>query len=286
MRAFRAGPAGFANALASALLFLGAGSGLPQRFGAAMRWSDEAVVLSVRRHGESGLLVHLLTRSQGRHAGLVRGGQRPKLRAVYQIGNRLLVTWSARLAEHLGALQGELMRGYAAGLIADPARLACLAAAAAMADAALPEREPHQAAHDGLVALLERLERDDGWAAAYVAWEMRLLADLGFGLDLARCAATGATEDLIYVSPKTGRAVSREAGAPYREKLLRLPDFLRSDIIEPPGASDLADGFALTAYFLERDVFGPRGLDLPGPRRAYLAAVVKAQIPKAGPVLG
>ncbi len=269
MRAFRAGPAGFANALASALLFLGAGSGLPQRFGAAMRWSDEAVVLSVRRHGESGLLVHLLTRSQGRHAGLVRGGQRPKLRAVYQIGNRLLVTWSARLAEHLGALQGELMRGYAAGLIADPARLACLAAAAAMADAALPEREPHQAAHDGLVALLERLERDDGWAAAYVAWEMRLLADLGFGLDLARCAATGATADLVYVSPKSGCAVSAAAGDPYRDRLLPLPRFLRAGETGAATAEEVQDGLALTGFFLDRRVFAAERRKLPAARARF-----------------
>src|SRR5579885_2520186 len=191
-----------------------------------MRWSDEAVVLSARRHGESALLVHVLTPGHGRHAGLVRGGQRPRTRVAYQIGNRLLATWSARLAEHLGTLGGDLAHGYAASLIAAPPRLACLAAAAALADAALPEREPHPRAYAGLIALLDALEADAGWAATYVAWEMLLLAELGFGLDLARCAATGATEGLAYVSPRSGRAVSAEAGAPYGARLLPLPPFL------------------------------------------------------------
>jgi DNA repair protein RecO (recombination protein O) len=191
-----------------------------------VRWSDEAVLLSTRRHGESSLLVNLLTQEHGRHAGLVRGGQRPKARAAYQIGNRLLVTWSARLEDHLGTIQGETTHLHAATLIAAPERLAGLAAAAALADAALPEREPHPRAYGGLVALLEALAADDGWMPAYVRWEMALLAELGYGLDLAQCAATGTTSDLIYVSPNSGRAVSAEAGAPYRDRLLRLPAFL------------------------------------------------------------
>ena len=192
-----------------------------------MRWSDDAIVLSTRRHGESALLVHLLTQAHGRHAGLVRGGQRPKTRVAYQIGNRLLVTWSARLAEQLGTIQGEVAHGYAASLIDAPARLAGLAAAAALADAALPEREPHPLMFARLVALLDALEADEGWMPTYAVWELGLLAELGFGLDLARCAVTGATSDLIYVSPNSGRAVSAEAGAPYRERLLALPPFLR-----------------------------------------------------------
>ncbi len=201
-----------------------------------MRWSDEAIVLSSRRHGESALLVHVLTPGHGRHAGLVRGGQRPKTRVGYQIGNRLLVTWSARLSEHLGMLAGEIVHGAAATLIAAPARLACLAAAAALADAALPEREPHPRAYHGLIGLLEALEDDAGWAVAYVGWEMDLLAELGFGLDLARCAATGATADLAFVSPRTGRAVSAAAGAPYRDRLLALPAFLGDPAAAPgPG---------------------------------------------------
>src|SRR6185437_15779242 len=159
-----------------------------------MEWSEEAIVLAARRHGETALIVQLLTRGHGRHAGLVRGGQGRKLRTIYQIGNRLAVTWKARLAEHLGGFAGELLRGHAA--------------AAAMAEAALPEREPHPKAYDGLSALLAALDGDSGWALGYVEWEAALLAELGFGLDLSRCAATGETADLIYVSPKSGQAVS------------------------------------------------------------------------------
>jgi len=236
-----------------------------------MRWSDESVVLSTRRHGESSLLVHLLTRDHGRHAGLVRGGQRPKARVAYQIGNRLLVTWSARLAEHLGTLQCELAQGYAASLIDAPARLACLASAASLADAALPEREPHLRMFEGLVALYESLAKDEGWMPAVVEWELALLAELGFGLDLERCAATGATTDLVYVSPNSGRAVSAEAGEPYRERLLKLPPFLRLEGSRAaPTPADVLDGLALTGTFLERRVFAPHQRGLPPARARFV----------------
>jgi len=238
-----------------------------------MRWSDEAIVLSTRRHGESALLVHLLTPGHGRHAGLVRGGQRPKTRMPYQIGNRLLVTWSARLAEHLGTVTGELAHGYAAALITAPVRLSCLAAAAALADASLPEREPHLRVYRGLLALLDALESDAGWASSYVGWELALLAELGFGLDLASCAATGVTEGLAYVSPRSGRAVSAEAAAPYRGRMLALPPFLRADgEVAPPTASDMLDGLALTGFFLERRAFAPEGRALPAARTRFVDA--------------
>jgi DNA repair protein RecO (recombination protein O) len=239
-----------------------------------MRWSDDAIVLSTRRHGESALLVHLLTAAHGRHAGLVRGGQRPKLRGPYQIGNRLTVTWSARLAEHLGTIQGELVHGYAGSLIDVPARLACLAATAAMTDAALPEREPHPRAYEGALALFDALEADRGWMPAYVLWELRLLVELGFGLDLARCAVTGATTDLVYVSPNSGRAVSEAAGAPYRERLLRLPPFLRPDANAPPATlADVEAGLRLTGFFLERRVFAPLERNLPPARSRFVDAL-------------
>jgi|SRR5579863_4240639 len=236
-----------------------------------MEWSEEAIVLAARRHGESALIVQLLTRGHGRHAGLVRGGQGPKLRTVFQIGNRLGVTWKARLAEHLGGIAGELLRGHAARFIDDPARLACLAAAAAMGESALPEREPHPRAYEGLLLLLEALEADHGWAIGYVEWELALLAELGFGLDLARCAATGETADLIYVSPKSGQAVSSKAGAPYRDRLLRLPGFLApGGTAAPPAPPDLLDGLALTAFFLGRRVFAPHGRKLPAARSRFV----------------
>lgn len=239
-----------------------------------MRWSDEAVVLTPRRHGESALIVQLLTRGHGRHAALVRGGQGRRLRPLYQTGNRLLVTWNARLAEHLGTVSGELLRGYAAQVMDDRARLACLAAAASMAEALLPEREPHPAAYEGLLALFEALEADAGWAVAYVEWEMLLLRELGFGLELARCAATGAAEDLAYVSPKSGQAVSAAAGEPYRDRLLRLPGFLRPDgVTGPPAVGDVADGLELAGFFLERRVVAPQGRKLPAARSRFVDVI-------------
>ena len=231
------------------------------------------VVLSARPHGESALIVQLMTRGHGRHAGLVRGGQRRKLRTIYQIGNLLAVTWKARLAEHLGAIAGELLHGHAARFIDDPARLACLAAAAAMAEAALPEREQHPRAYDGLKALLEALDADRGWALGYVEWEAALLAELGFGLDLSRCAATGEAADLIYVSPKSGQAVSSKAGEPYRDRLLPLPGFLVPGSNAAPTPQDVLDGLALTAFFLERRVFAPHGRKLPAARSRFVDAL-------------
>jgi len=238
-----------------------------------MQWEDEAIVLAARRHGEGALVVQLLTAAHGRHAGLVRGGQGPKLRTVYQIGNRLQVTWKARLAEHLGNLSGELLRGYAARLMDDPPRLACLAAVAAVAEAMLPEREPHPRAYAGTIALLSALDSDRGWAADYVEWELALLAELGFGLDLSRCAATGERADLIYVSPKSGQAVSAAAGEPYRDRLLRLPAFLLPGANAPPSAEDVLEGLRLTDYFLEQRVLMPANRRMPPARSRFVDAL-------------
>jgi DNA repair protein RecO (recombination protein O) len=236
-----------------------------------MQWSDEGIVLSGRRHGEHGLVAQILTRAHGRHAGLVRGGQGPKLRTVYQAGNRLAVTWRARLAEHLGLLSGELLHGHAARFMSDPARLACLVAACAMAEAALPERELHPRAYDGLCVLLDALDNDTGWAVGYVEWELTLLAELGFGLDLTRCAATGETDALIFVSPKSGQAVSARAGEPYRDRLLRLPGFLLPERSgEAPQPQDVIDGLVLTGYFLEHRVFDAHDRKVPLARSRFV----------------
>ncbi len=236
-----------------------------------MQWSDEGLVLEARRHGERALIVQLLTREHGRHAGLLRGGQSPRTRAHWQIGNRLSVTWRARLAEHLGSLSGELMESHAARLLDDRARLAALAAAAALAASTLPEREPHPRAYAGLNLLIAALDQDDRWAVAYVEWEMALLEELGFGLDLSHCAATGRVDDLIYVSPRSGHAVCAEAGAPYRDKMLRLPPFLRRQgEAKRPAPREVLDGIALTGFFLERRVFAPHGKRLPAARTRFV----------------
>jgi DNA repair protein RecO (recombination protein O) len=239
-----------------------------------MQWEDEAIVLSGRAHGERTLVVQLLTREHGRHAGLLRGGQGPKVRADWQIGNRLSVTWRARLAEHLGFITGEVVDAHAAKLLDDPLRLAALSAATALAGAALPEREPHPRAYRTLRHLIEALGVDDRWAIAYVEWEMALLEELGFGLDLSSCAATGVTDDLIYVSPRSGQAVSAGAGAPYREKLLPLPAFVRGAVARPE-PQDVLDGMRLAGFFLEQRVFAPHQAKLPAARRRYVDALTK-----------
>ncbi|WP_119462502.1 DNA repair protein RecO [Rhodospirillaceae bacterium SYSU D60014] len=227
-----------------------------------MEWSDEGIVLSARRHGESGAVVILLTREHGRHAGLVHGGASRRARGLFEVGNRVQAAWRARLAEHLGHFSCELLESYAAAVLDDPLRLSALTAATAVADASLPEREPHPRAYDGLRELLETLETspsDQGiaarWSADYVRWELALLADLGFGLDLSCCAATGSREELAYVSPKTGRAVSATAGAPYRDQLLPLPAFLAAETAEPADAPAVLAGLRLTGFFLDRHVF-------------------------------
>jgi len=242
---------------------------------ALMEWREEAIVLAARPHGETSLILQVLTRAHGRHAGLVRGARRARGRGVYETGNLIMADWRARLADHLGMLRCELLRGYAAGLIDDPARLSCLAAAAALAEAALPEREAVPGAFLGLAALLESLAADRGWEAAYVAWELALLAELGFGLDLSHCAATGATTDLAYVSPKSAQAVSSEAGAPYRDKLLRLPGFLRAGGASP-APDGIRDGLVLTGFFLARHIFEPLDRKMPAARTRFVDRIGQA----------
>lgn len=229
-----------------------------------MDWRDTGFVLTARRHGESALIVELLTETHGRHAGLVRGGQSPKRRAVLQPGNLVAASWRGRLPEHLGAFEIELLRPHAAALIDDPDRLATLAAAAALTAAALPEHEPHGDVFERFAALIAALDSATAWPQRYVIWECELLAALGYGLDLSACAVTGGNDDLAYVSPRSGRAVSRSAGEPYHDKLLPLPAFLRGDT-EASGAEVLA-GLTLTGYFLHHHLLAPQGRTLPEAR--------------------
>ncbi len=234
-----------------------------------MEWSDAGFVLGGRRHGEHALIAELLTRENGRCFGLVRGGQSPRLRAVLQPGNLVAATWRGRLPEHLGLMTCELVRGYAARLLDDASRLAALGAAVSLLTLSLPEREPHPDVFAGFMSLIDALDSAPDWAAHYVHWECALLAALGFVLDLSRCAATGVTTDLAYVSPRTGRAVSRAAGRPYHAKLLPLPAFLWRD--RPAGREEIGAGLRMTQYFLVRHVLEPQGRALPA-ARARLAA--------------
>lgn len=232
-----------------------------------MEWADQAIVLAVRRHGETSVIAELLTAGQGRHLGLVRGGASRGLRGVLQPGNELRATWRARLSEHLGNFSRlELERARFAELLGQAGGLAGLSAACAVASLALPEREPHAAVHDGLRVLLDLLAAPDLWPEVFVRWELTLLRDLGFGLDLDACVATGATEDLAFVSPRSGGAVSAAAAAPYRDRLLPLPPFLGSAERRPADWAELRQGFSLTGYFLEHHVLAPQNRHLPPAR--------------------
>jgi DNA repair protein RecO (recombination protein O) len=229
-----------------------------------MQWQDDGFVLAARRHGESSLIVELLTCDHGRHAGLVRGGQSLRARAMLQPGNAVAAVWRGRLDEHLGTMTCEPVRAHAARFLDDPARLAGLTSAAALVMAALPEREPHPDVFALFARLIEALDSAPEWQPSYVRWERDLLGALGFGLDLGRCALSGATVDLAYVSPRTGRAVSRAAGVPYHGKLLHLPEFLLDD--KPADRTQLALGMILTGHFLTYHVFAPQGRTLPAAR--------------------
>ena len=240
-----------------------------------MDWTDDGIVLSARKHGESAAIAQLLTKRHGRHAGLVRGGVGRKMRGVLQPGNQVIGTWRARLAEHLGTFTIEPTRARAAGFLCDSGRLAGLSSACAVAEVVLPEREPHLGAYEGLLALLDGIEHSESWPLMYVQWEAGLLAELGFGLDLSSCARTGVETGLGYVSPRSGRAVSESGAGTYRNRLLRLPAFLvahgRGVGESAPTVPDdlqgaISDGLALTGFFLEQHVLTDRNPALPPAR--------------------
>jgi DNA repair protein RecO (recombination protein O) len=239
-----------------------------------MDWTDEGIVLSARRHGENALIVNLLTREHGRHAGLVRSGASARNRGLYQPGNLLAASWRGRLSEHLGNLTCELQRAWAAPLLHQPLPLLALSAATAVLDSALPERAPVPELFESLGGLIASLG-EPGWQETYIRWELALLAELGFGLDLTSCAATGETEALIYVSPKSGRAVSAAAGRVYRDRLLALPGFLLGH--ETSGrADDVSAGIKLTGYFLAKYVLGDTRNGLPAARQRLADGFLRA----------
>jgi len=238
-----------------------------------MDWTDDGIVLSARRHGENALIVTLLTREHGRHAGLVRGGASARNRGLYQPGNRLAVSWRARLSEHLGSFSCELQRSWAARLMQAPLPLLALSAATALLDSALPERAPVPGLFESVEELIVSLD-GPGWPIGYIRWELALLAELGFGLDLSACAATGEVEGLVYVSPKSGRAVSAAAGRVYRDRLLALPGFLLAQESEA-SAEDICAGLKLTGYFLAKYVLADTKDGLPQARQRLAEGLKK-----------
>jgi DNA repair protein RecO (recombination protein O) len=236
----------------------------------AMQWSDEGVVLGVRPHGETAAVLELFTRRHGRHLGLVHGGRSRKLRPVLQVGNHVEATWKARLADNLGHFALELRRGFAARLMDDAAALAAMTSMAALARL-LPERDPHPNLYEITQFVLGYLDQGAVWPALLVRWELALLDELGFGLDLAACAATGTSADLLYVSPRSGRAVSAGAGEPYKDRLLALPRFLRGGAGGAVSREDVLAGFALTGHFLEARVLAARHMEMPEARGRLLS---------------
>ncbi len=240
-----------------------------------MQWQDEGIVLGVRRHGESNAIAEIMTRGHGRHLGLVRGGRSRRMQPIMQPGNSVLVTWRARLDQHLGTYQVEALELRAAYLMETATGTYGVQAMAALLRL-LPERDPHPHLYEALGIILGHLHQPLDAGELFVRFEIAILEDLGFGLDLSQCAATGAAADLQFVSPKSGRAVSREAGLPWQDKLLTLPEFLTEGSRTAADVASLKQAFHLTGHFLQRHVYEPRGQDMPDARSGFIQAALRA----------
>ena len=236
-----------------------------------MEWRDEGLIIGGRRHGETSVILEVMTRAHGRHLGLVRGGRSKRMAPLLQPGNEVEVVWRARLDEHLGYYAVETTRQRAAALMARSASLHGLNLISELMRL-LAEREPSEPLYEAALEIVELLEQPEIAAPRFVLLEAAILAESGFGLDLDSCAATGARDELVYVSPKSGRAVSRAAGTPYRDRMLALPAFVRAG--EGDAApEDVRAGFVLTGYFLDRDLYAPHGKALPASREAFIACL-------------
>ncbi|MEX0351377.1 MAG: DNA repair protein RecO [Paracoccaceae bacterium] len=234
-----------------------------------MDWRDHGILLTVRRHGETAAIVEVFTESHGRHAGVVRGGASRKTAPILQPGAQLDLLWRARLEEHIGSFQVEPLRSRAASAFSGRLALAGLNAVVALLSFCLPEREPHPALYIRTEQLMDLLGQDEIWPLAYLRWEMALLEELGFGLDLSACAVTGATEGLVYVSPKSGRAVTAQGAGEWADRMLPLPPCLRGEGQAPD--AEIAQALITTGHFLENHL--ARGLGhkpLPEARGRFL----------------
>jgi DNA repair protein RecO (recombination protein O) len=213
-----------------------------------MEWRDEGFVLAARPHGESAAILEVFTPSQGRHAGVLRGGVSRKFRPHLQPGTQLDLTWRARLEDHIGSFTIEPLRARTAAAMGSRQALAGLGAVCALLSFCLPEREAHPALYTRSEQLLDLLGQDEIWPLAYLRWEMALLEELGFGLDLSACAATGVNEELVYVSPRSGRAVSRQAAGVWADRMLPLPEVMlgRGEAED----AEIAQALRTTGHFL------------------------------------
>lgn len=233
-----------------------------------MEWQGEALILAARPHGEGSAIVDVFTRAEGRHAGLIRGGFGRRLRPLLQPGNMAQIGWRARLSEHLGTMTIEGGRAHGAELMSDRRALAGLSSLCALL-MITPERQAYPRLYDTVQVLLQAFDDEHIWLPLLVRFELALLEETGFGLDMSACAATGSQDNLTHISPRSGRAVSAAAATPYLDRLFALPAFLR----DPQAAAnnaDIAAGFELTGYFLERRVYQPVGKTLPQARQRLL----------------
>lgn len=236
-----------------------------------MEWRDQGILLSSRRHGETSAIIEVFTPSQGRHAGIVRGGTSRKIAPILQPGAQLDLMWRARLEDHIGAFAVEPVRSRAAIAMGGRLALAGLNAVTALISFSLPEREAHLPLYSRTEALLDLLGQDEIWPLAYLQWELSLLTELGYGLDLSECAVTGSKDDLIYVSPKSGRAVSREGAGEWADRLLPLPNVLRG--VGAADDTEIVQGFRTTGHFLETRLAADLGSrPLPEARARYVEA--------------
>lgn len=248
-----------------------------------MEWTDRGTILGSRRHGETSVILELMTEKRGRHLGHVRGGRSRKMQPVLQPGNDVSVTWRARLDEHLGSYVVEPLKFRAGNILQDRLALSALQMQTELLRL-LPEREPNAQLFTALQVCLESLDKPLLLAELLIRLELAVLEALGFGLDLQQCVQSGSNSGLIYVSPKSGRAVGAAAGEPYKDRLLPLPQYLTRQHAATAlrDHDSLAQGFALSKFFLQRRVYGPRGLDVSAQReeavRQILAAVRRSNL--------
>ena len=240
-----------------------------------MEWRDAGIVLGLRRHGENAVVLEIMTRAHGRHLGVVRNGRSRTMQPVLQPGNHVDALWRARLEDQLGWFACEPLEATAMAFLDDAGRLEAMTAALELLDATLPERQPHPELHAATRAFLGALGDAPAPAALLARWEVGVLAALGFGLDLTRCAATGAADDLAYVSPRSGRAVSRAGAGTLADRLLGLPAFLL-DPRSPAEAADIAAALALTGHFVARHLLAPAGRSMPPARLRVVDRLARA----------
>ena len=237
-----------------------------------MEWRDEGIILGTRRHGETSAILEVMTGAHGRHLGLVRGGRGRRMQPLLQPGNRVELHWRARLDEHLGLYQVEPLELNAARLFDSAVAVFGLQTLAAHLRL-LPERDPHRTLYETLGLVIGHLDDPVSAAELLVRFELLVLDELGFGLDLSQCAATGSRDDLAYVSPKTGRAISRSAGSPWQDRLLSLPAFLQRGAGRRGSPAEIEAAFRLTGFFFGRHVYEARGIEPPQARAAFLSAL-------------